>query len=233
MKMSPPPLPWLIGAFLVGAVLAISFRVKLAIDQQVAPTPQIAVSSPEESATLEATFARIDVEARLRAALAAYSVGEDLISDNLLTDAEMPIASLPASLLTDEDRARLNELVYQARMAILTKSGVEAKIETAIKDLRQTPYHESGSPATRSAMAGAIADQIKKAMNGFVETRSSRDKHTYLMGYGHYQTADMLFQTHRDDIGLYSETGDALIEKSLLLLADFYPSPRLPDAEMP
>ncbi|HBJ39375.1 MAG TPA: hypothetical protein DDZ20_00935, partial [Hyphomonas sp.] len=158
MKMSPPPLPWLIGAFLVGAVLAISFRVKLAIDQQVVPTPQIAVSSPEESSTLEASFARIDVEARLRAALAAYSVGEDLISDNLLTDAEMPIASLSASLLTDDDRARLNELVYQARMAILTKSGVEAKIETAIKDLRQTPHHESGSPATRSAMAGAIAD---------------------------------------------------------------------------
>ena len=51
--------------------------------------------------------------------------------------------------------------------------------------------------------------------------------------HGHYQTADMLFQTHRDDIGLYSETGGALIEKSLLLLADFYPSPRLPDAEMP
>lgn len=40
MKMSPPPLPWLIAAFLVGAVLAISFRVKLAIDQQAASTPQ-------------------------------------------------------------------------------------------------------------------------------------------------------------------------------------------------
>ena len=233
MKMSPPPLPWLIAALVIGAVLAITFRLKLADDQQAAPTPQIAVSSPVERATLEATCARIDVEARLRAALAAYSVGEDLVSDSLLTDAEMPIASLPGSLWTNDDRARLNELVYQARLAIATQSGVEAKIEAAIDDLRQTPLHDKGSPAVPSAMAGAIADQIEKAMNGFVETRSSQDGQTYLMGYGHYQTADALFRNHRDDIQLYSETADRLIEKSLLLLADFYPSPRLADADMP
>jgi len=233
MKMSPPPLPWLIAAFVIGAVLAISFRLKLANDQQAAPTPQIAVSSPVERATLEATFARIDVEARLRAALAAYSVGEDLISDNLLTDAEMPIASLPASLLTDDDRARLNELVYQARMAILTKSGVEAKIETAIKDLRQTPYHEYGFPATQSSMAGAITDQIEKAKDRFVETRRSGDHKTYLIGFGHYKTAEALFQMHKNDMQLYKMTVSEQIEKSMLLLADLYPSPRLADAEMP
>ena len=233
MKMSPPPLPWLIAAFLVGAVLAISFRVKLAIDQQAASTPQIAISSPVERATLEATFARIDVEARLRAALAASSVGEDLISDNLLTDAEMLIASLPASLLTDDDHARLNQWVYQARMAILTKSGVEAKFEAAINDLRQTPYHEAGSSTAPSSMAGAITDQIEKAKDRFVETRKSSDRKTYLIGYGHYKTAEALFQTHNIDIELYKMTVSERIEKSLLLLADFYPSPRLTDAEMP
>ena len=233
MKMSPPPLPWLIAAFLVGAVLAISFRVKLAIDQQAASTPQIAISSPVERATLEATFARIDVEARLRAALAASSVSEDLISDNLLTDAEMLITSLPASLLTDDDRARLNQWVYQAQMAILTKSGVEAEFEAAINGLRQIPHDEAGSSTAPSSMARAIADQIEKAKDRFVETRESGDRKTYLIGYGHYKTAEALFQTYNIDIELYKMTVSERIEKSLLLLADVYPSPRLADAEMP
>ena len=82
-------------------------------------------------------------------------------------------------------------------------------------------------------MVGAIADQIEKAMNGFVDTRSSRDDQTYLMGYGYYKTAEALFRTHRDDIRLYSETADELIEKSLRLLADFYPSRRLAHTSMP
>ncbi len=233
MKMSPPPLPWLIAAFVIGAVLAMATKLQLAQDRRAVPAPQIVISSQVERATHDAAYARLDAEARLRAALAAYAVGEELLSDNFLADAEMPIASLPASLLSDDDRARLNQLVYQARMAIVAQSGVAAKIEAAIDDLRQTPLHEPGLPRTRSAMAGAIADQIEKVINGFVETLSSRDYQTYLMGYGHYQTAQALYGTHRDDIKIYSQTADKLIENSLLQLTDFYPSPRLADADIP
>jgi len=82
-------------------------------------------------------------------------------------------------------------------------------------------------------MAGAITDQIEKAKDRFVETRRSGDHKTYLIGFGHYKTAEALFQMHKNDMQLYKMTVSEQIEKSLLLLADLYPSPRLADAEMP
>lgn len=226
MKMSPPPLPWLITAFAIGAILAMSLRVKLALDQQSPPSVQTEKASTPEPFADHAMFMSFDIEARLRAAQGAQSIDEYSAAMRLLTDAEMLIASLPNNAATIQERDQIKQLVSDARASIESRSTSVDQIETAIAQNRQTlPF----SPAVPKA----IADQIEKAKNRFLEARASGDAQAYLIGYGHYKTAETLFIEHSEDIRLSNEKAAKLVDDSLALLAEVYVSPRLEDITRP
>lgn len=233
MKMSPPPLPWLITAFAIGAILAMSLRVKLALDQQSPQSVQTETASTPEPFADHAMFMSFDIEARLRAAQGAQSIEEYSAAVRLLTDAEMLIASLPNNAATIQERDQIKQLVSDARASIESRSTSADQIATAIAQNRETLPFSPAVPETGSTLTKTIADQIEKAKNRFLEARASRDAQVYLIGYGHYKTAETLFKEHSEDIRLSNEKAAKLVDDSLALLAEVYVSPRLEDITRP